>query len=48
MSAMPPLNKNTNNGQSVDYYAAGSSELATETKLTLTRLEPVSANETKK
>ena len=44
MSAMPPLiegNKN-NNGQSADYYAAGSAELATETKLTLSRLEPVS------
>ena len=40
---MPPLEKKSNNnGQSADYYAAGNSELATETKLTLSRLEPVS------
>lgn len=42
-STMPPLleerdnNRNNNGG---DYYANGNSELATETKLTLTRLEP--------
>jgi len=42
MSTMPPLSEDrtTNNGR--DYYAAGSSEIAEETKLTLTRLEPVS------
>lgn len=45
MNGMPPYSEDSNtnnNGHSADYYAAGSSELATETKLTLTRLEPVS------
>jgi hypothetical protein len=40
---MPPLiEKNDVNGHGADYYSAGNQELATDTKLTLSRLEPVS------
>ena len=42
---MPPLSdKNDGNGnvQGADYYTAGNQELATMTKLTESRLEPVS------
>ena len=45
MSTMPPLGKDNTTGRpdggQADYYNSGSSELATETKLTLSRLEPV-------
>ncbi|CAB9519462.1 phosphofructo-2-kinase/fructose-2,6-bisphosphatase [Seminavis robusta] len=39
---MPPLSEDNTagHGHSADYYSAGSKELATETKLTLSRLEP--------
>jgi len=50
--SMPPLHEDeTNNdtcsnsglSKGVDYYNSGSSEIATETKLTLSRLETVSS-----
>jgi hypothetical protein len=40
---MPPLIENNDvNGHGANYYTAGNQELAIETKLTLSRLEPVS------